>query len=206
MDTAGLLLVGAVLFVNGLVLLGHADARNAATINIFVGVIQTLVPLFMLAVASGPDDVLKAAPIFLFGLTYLWSGITNLTRHRSTGLGWFCIWVAGMSVAFSAISLFHLQDAKQAIIWMNWGVLWAMFWRVLAARHTTQHIRMAGWSAILMSAWTCTAPATLSMIGLWNALPVWSVIAATVVTLVAVPLLSTRAVLVQNELKLLKTA
>jgi hypothetical protein len=200
MDTAGLLLVGAVLFVNGLVLLGHADARNAATINIFVGIIQTIVPLFLLADASNSDDVLNAAPIFLFGLTYLWSGITNLTGHRSTGLGWFCIWVTGMSVAFSAINLFHLHDAKQTIIWLNWGALWAMFWRVLAARHTTRHIRVAGWSALLMSAWTCTAPATLTMIGLWDDTPVWSVIAATVVTVVAVPVLSTRAIPVRNDL------
>lgn len=206
METAGLLLVGAVLFVNGVVLLGHADARNAATINIFVGVIQTIVPLIMLAGATTPDEVLQAAPIFLFGLTYLWSGITNLTGHRSTGLGWFCGWVAAMTVAFSAINLFHLHDPKQAIIWLNWGLLWAMFWRILAVPHTIQHIRVAGWSALLMSGWTCTAPAILTMIGLWDDLPLLGIIAATVATLVAIPVLSTRAVFVPNDLQAVQTA
>lgn len=192
MESAGLLLVGAVLFVNGLVFLGYADARNAAVINIFVGVIQTAIPFYLLANATGLDDALRATPLFLFGLTYLWSGFTNLTGYEGTSLGWFCIWVAGMTTVFSAIDLFRFGDPKQSIIWLNWGVLWAMFWMVLA-RGRSQHSRAAGWAAILMSIWTCTLPAILSMLGAWDDIPVWLVIVATAVTAPSIRMLSKRS-------------
>jgi len=37
----GLLFVGAVLFINGAMLLGWVDAKSAAPINFFVGALQT---------------------------------------------------------------------------------------------------------------------------------------------------------------------
>ena len=37
MGSVGLLYVGAVLFLNGMMLLGRVDARSAAPLNIFVG-------------------------------------------------------------------------------------------------------------------------------------------------------------------------
>lgn len=185
MISAGLLLIGAVLFVNGMAFLGHADPRNSAVINIFVGLLTTAIPFYLLTTATGPDDFLGASPVFLFGLTYLWAGITNLTGHNPTGFGWYCIWVAAATVVFSAVSLFHFNDPKQAIIWLNWGVLWGLFWSVLA-RGRANHGLAAGATAIVMSVWTCTVPAILTMLGMWADLPVWPVIVATVLTPFAV--------------------
>lgn len=189
METAGLLLVGAVLFVNGMVLLGHAQPRNAAIINIFVGLLQTAIPFHLLITAQGSDDILKATPMFLFGLTYLWTGITNLTGAEGTGLGWYCMWVAVMTLVFSAIDFFHFEDPKQAVIWLNWGVLWGLFWRVLT-HPRTEHSRVAGAAAIVMSIWTCTLPAVLTMIGWWEDPPTWPVIVATILAAVAIKWLS----------------
>lgn len=185
METAGLLLVGAVLFVNGMVFLGHAEPRNAAVINIFVGLVQTAIPFHLLTIAAGSDDLLKATPLFLFGLTYLWSGITNLTGNNGTALGWFCLWVAAMTVVFSAVAFFHFSDPKEALIWLNWGVLWGLFWSVLA-RGRTEHVLAAGAAAIVMSIWTCTGPAILTMVGLWSDMPLWPVVVATTLTPFAV--------------------
>lgn len=193
METAGLLLVGAVLFVNGMVLLGHAQPRNAAIINIFVGLLQTAIPFHLLITAHGSDDILKATPLFLFGLTYLWTGVTNLTGGEGTGLGWYCMWVAVMTVVFSAIDFFHFDDSKQAVIWLNWGVLWWLFWRVLT-RPRPEHNRVAGAAAIVMSLWTCSLPAVLTMIGWWKDTPAWPVIVATVLAAAAIKWLSRQTV------------
>lgn len=189
MSDVGLMLVGAVLFVNGLVFLGRAEGRGSALINIFVGSIQTVAPFWVLTGASGPDDILAAAPVFLFGLTYLWSGVNSLTGHSTTGMGWFCFWVAGVTVVFSLIDFLRFGNTNQGMIWLNWGALWATFGLVLALgrdRLTTP----AGWMSIIMSVWTCTVPALLSMIGVWSSAPGWIGLAATIGTAVLVPALS----------------
>src|SRR5580765_8149056 len=77
LGSVGLLFVGAVLFLNGLLLLGKVDAKSAAVFNLFVGALQTAVPFWLIAHAKSPDDVLAAAGIFLFGFTYLYVGIAN---------------------------------------------------------------------------------------------------------------------------------
>ncbi|MGD9514700.1 MULTISPECIES: AmiS/UreI family transporter [Mycolicibacterium] len=191
MSSVGLLLVGAVLFVNGLAFLGYVESRGAAVINIFVGVLQSASPFFLLTHAVSADDVLNAAPVFLFGLTYLWTGINSLTGHDPTGMGWFCAWVAGMTVAFALVSFLRFDDPNQGIIWLNWGVLWAMFWLVLALGKD-QLSRVAGWMTVIMSVWTCTIPAILAMVGVWKDAPPWTSLAATAATVIAVALLAGR--------------
>lgn len=44
MANVGLLYVGAVLFINGIMLLGWLDAKSAAPMNFFVGALQVLTP------------------------------------------------------------------------------------------------------------------------------------------------------------------
>lgn len=192
MSSVGLLLVGAVLFVNGLAFLGYVESRGAAVINIFVGVLQSASPFFLLTHAVSADDVLNAAPVFLFGLTYLWTGINSLTGHNPTGMGWFCVWVAGMTVAFALVSFIRFDDPNQGMIWLNWGVLWATFWLVLALGKE-QLSRVAGWMTVIMSVWTCTIPSILTMVGVWKDAPPWTSLAATVATVIAVALLTGRA-------------
>ena len=47
MGNVGLLLyVGAVLFINGLMLLGKVEPRSAAVFNLFVGGLQVVTPTF----------------------------------------------------------------------------------------------------------------------------------------------------------------
>ena len=68
-----LLYVGAVLFLNGLWLMGHIQDREIAIINIFVGVLTIFVAL-SLAFGPGADaGSIKAAGLtLLFSFTYLW--------------------------------------------------------------------------------------------------------------------------------------
>lgn len=76
MASVGLLYVGAVLFVNALMMLGRVEARSAAIMNLFVGGMQVVLPTLLL-VAAGDDTtaVTAAAGIYLFGFTYLYVGI-----------------------------------------------------------------------------------------------------------------------------------
>jgi hypothetical protein len=177
-------MVGGVLFVNGLVFLGQADARSAAVFNIFVGLLQTAVPFFLLTQAATPDEILAAAPIFLFGLTYLWTGVSSFAKLDGSGLGWYCLWVVGMTVAFAAVSFFRFDDFKQGVIWLNWGALWGIFWLILALGQE-RLTRGAGWVTLIMSIWTCTIPALLHMVDGYADVPDWTVLAATAVTAAA---------------------
>ncbi len=88
MGSVGLLYVGAVLFVNGLMLLGTVPVRSASVLNLFVGALQCVVPTVMLIQAQGDSSaVLAASGLYLFGFTYLYVGISNLAGFEPEGIG-----------------------------------------------------------------------------------------------------------------------
>jgi hypothetical protein len=192
MASVGLLFVGAVLFVNALLLLGIVDAKSAAVFNLFVGALQVIVPTYLIITAQGADDVLFASGIYLFGFTYLYVGFTNLAGFRPEGLGWYCLWVALVAVAFALVNFVRFDDAKFGIIWLHWVVLWGLFWLVLGLG-MAQLTRLTGWTTLVMSFTTCTIPAYLLLLGTWDDVPTWVYVAIAAATALAVPLL-TRAV------------
>jgi putative amide transporter protein len=59
--SVGLLYVGAVLFINGIMLLGWLDAKSAAPMNFFVGGLQVLTPTFIIFTANGDQNTILAA-------------------------------------------------------------------------------------------------------------------------------------------------
>jgi hypothetical protein len=168
----GLLFVGAVLFVNALLLLGVVDAKSAALFNLFVGTLQVIVPTYLIITAEAPDEILFASGIYLFGFTYLYVGLTNLTNFSPRGLGWYCLWVAFIAGAFAMVNFFRLDDPKFGIIWLNWLVLWGLFWLVLGLGRE-QLTRFTGWTTLVMSFTTCTVPAYLLLLGWWEDVPTW---------------------------------
>ena len=95
MGSVGLLYVGAVLAINGLMLLGFVEARAAAPLNLFVGALQVVTPTFLIFTAGGDEaTILAASGLYLFGFTYLYVGINLLAGLDGTGLGWFSAFVA----------------------------------------------------------------------------------------------------------------
>jgi hypothetical protein len=192
MASVGLLFVGAVLFVNALLLLGVVDAKSAALFNLFVGALQVVVPTYLIITAAGADDVLFASGIYLFGFTYLYVGLTNLTNFRPEGLGWYCLWVALVAVGFALVNFLRFDDPKFGIIWLNWVVLWGLFWLVLGLgreRLTT----LTGWATLIMSFTTCTIPAYLLLLGAWDDVPTWVYVAVAAATALVVPALARAA-------------
>lgn len=194
MSDVGLMFVGAVLFVNGLLLLGRIDAKGAATFNLFVGALQTAIPFYLIATAKTTDDILLASGIFLFGFTYLYVGIANLAGQAPVGLGWYSAWVAIMATAFGITNIVRFHDPTIGLLWLQWAVLWALFWLVLGLG-ITRLTPLTGWLTLILSFTTCTIPGYLLLLGEWGHVHTWLVlvvIAATAVALVPVGMRSLR--------------
>jgi putative amide transporter protein len=196
MSSVGLMFVGAVLFVNALLLLGKVDARSAGTFNLFVGALQTAVPWYLIAHAKTTDDILLASGIFLFGFTYLYVGITNLAGQEPLGLGWYCAWVAIMACAFGLTNIIKFDDVKIGVLWLQWSVLWALFWLVLGLGMASL-TRFTGWVTLILSFSTCTIPGFLLLLGEWDPIPNW--VSLVVLALTAVVLLAIASPSIRGE-------
>ena len=177
MSAVGLTFVGAVLFVNGLLFLGKVDAKSAGVFNLFVGALQTAIPFWLITHAATPDDVLSAAGIFLFGFTYLYVGIGNLKGYSADGLGWYSAWVAVMAAGFGIVNIVRFDDTASGLLWLQWSVLWALFWVVLALG-VTRLTEAAGWLTLIQSFTTCTVPGFVILLGKWADVPVWAILAS----------------------------
>jgi len=167
MSNVGLFYVGAVLFINGVMLLGQVDGKSAAIFNIFVGALQTIIPLYLIMTAG--DNIwliFNAGGIFLFGFTYLYVGITNLTNLDTTGLGWYCLWVSIAAIGYGIVNFVHFSDIKFGIIWLLWSYLWFLFFLLLGLKKKIG--RFTGWVTFVLSWYTATIPAFLILIKYWQ--------------------------------------
>ncbi|CAB3394872.1 AmiS/UreI family transporter [Kyrpidia spormannii] len=166
MANVGLLYVGAVLFVNALMLLGKIDSKSAGIFNLFVGALQVFTPVYLIMTAQNSWDIFSASGIFLFGFTYLYVGISNLTGNNSSGVGWYSLWVSMLAIGYSIVNFYHFGDIKFGVIWLMWAFLWGLFFLLLAQKRDIG--RFTGWVTLIESWATCTIPAFLSMTGLWT--------------------------------------
>ncbi|MDJ0348162.1 AmiS/UreI family transporter [Cryobacterium sp. PH29-G1] len=164
MSNVGLLYVGAILFINGLMLIGVIPGKSAAILNFFVGGMQVILPTIILMQADNdPAIIFGASGLYLFGFTYLYVGILQVTGWSGEGLGWFSLFVAASAVVIGAITL-NLGDAVFAVIWWTWAVLWLLFFLLLGLGMESL-TRTTGWFAILTSHLTATIPAFFLLTG-----------------------------------------
>lgn len=179
MASVGLFFIGAVLIANGLVLHGRIEPRAAAPINAFVGAVLVCTA-GRLAIPSGADEaaLAGAAGFLLFGITYLWVALNAWTGHPAGGLGWYCGWATGVSSFLGLVSLVRQDDAKLALLWLLWAVLFATFFVVIALGRS-ELAQAAGWLAIMEAVVTASVPGGLEMIDEWNGLATGWVVAAT---------------------------
>ncbi len=198
MSSVGLLFVGAVLFVNGLLFLGKVDPKGAAVFNLFVGALQCAIPFYLIATAKTPDDYLLTAGIFLFGFTYLYVGIVNLAGFKAVGIGWYSLWVAMLATGFGLTTILWFHDAPTGLLWLQWAVLWATFWVVLALG-VERLTGLAGWMTLILSFTTCTVPGFLLLLGDWAKIPTWAVVASIVGTAVLLVPVALRAAAAQPQ-------
>jgi putative amide transporter protein len=170
MGSVGLLYVGAVLAVNGLMLMGRVDPRAAAPLNLFVGALQVVTPTYLIFTSGGdPDVILGASGLYLFGFTYLYVGINLLGDLDGTGLGWFSAFVAACAVVFAGLNFFYYEprDAAFGVIWLYWAVLWGLFFVVLGLKRE-DYTRYTGAIALVAGLLTAAVPAFMLLTGVWD--------------------------------------
>jgi putative amide transporter protein len=193
MASVGLMFVGAVLFINGLLLLGKVDAKGAAVFNLFVGALQTAIPFYLIATAKTTDEILLASGIFLFGFTYLYVGISNLADQEPVGLGWYSAWVALMASAFGVTEIIKFDEPTIGLLWLQWSVLWGLFWLVLGLG-IERLTALTGWLTLILAFTTCTIPGYLLLLGEWDRVPTWGVLATIAATVLALVPVARRAI------------
>jgi putative amide transporter protein len=166
--SVGLFYVGAVLFINGVMLLGRVEPRAGAIMNLFVGGLQVVIPTFLIFTANGDQDtILLASGLYLFGFTYLYVGIGLLAGLDSTGVGWFSLFVAIAALAYSFMNFTRLADAPFGVIWLYWSFLWSLFFVLLGLKQEWL-TRYTGWVALIEGWVTAAIPGFLLFSGYWS--------------------------------------
>lgn len=165
MSSVGLLYVGAVLVINGLMLLGIVPAKAAAAMNLFVGAMQVVFPTVMLIQADGdPEIILGASGLYLFGFTYLYVAWNILTGATGEGLGWFSLFVSACALVYGVLQFTVTNDPLFGVIWFSWAVLWLLFFLLLGLGIDWLE-RRTGWFTLLLGVFTGAVPAFLLLTG-----------------------------------------
>lgn len=166
--SVGLLYVGAVLFLNGMMLLGFVNARSVIPLNIFVGLLQVVTPTYLIFTAADDSSViLNASGLYLFGFTYLYVAFNQWMGLDGTGLGYFSLFVAICALVYSFLNFVELDDAAFGVIWLHWALLWSLFFLLLGrgqeglGRYTGAVAATQGWI-------TGAIPAFLLLTGRWE--------------------------------------
>lgn len=167
MGYIGLLLSGAALFLNSLVILGKAEMKSAGVFNLFVGALQIIIPFYLIMISDQSNwTVYSYAATFLFGLTYLYVGVTFIKGMDSSGLGWFCIWVAIIALFYMVVSFVQFYDVVNALTWFMWALLWYLFFVLnTQKKNINQYL---GRIAFVQSWVTLTLPSLFYFMGVWG--------------------------------------
>ena len=153
MAAVGLLYVGAILFLNGTMLLGWVDGKSAAPLNVFVGFLQVRTPTYLIISADGDQTkILAASGLYLFGFTYLYVGWNLLGNLDGTGLGMFSLFVAVSAVVYSIIN-FDAGDPVFGVIWLYWSFLWLLFYLLLGRKQEALGKHRGGGNGAGMGHW-----------------------------------------------------
>ncbi|MFO1072392.1 MAG: AmiS/UreI family transporter [Geminicoccaceae bacterium] len=169
-----LLWVGAVLFLNGLWILGKVGDREIIVINVASGLITMCVALYSAFGPGASDGSIRAAALtLLFTTTYLWVAYNRMNEVDGRGLGWFSLFVAVtvLPVALSAFANIHSTlDLWMAWNWAAWSALWFMFFLLLALQKPIARMTgmvtaaegvLTGWlpGLLILQGYLATAPA-----------------------------------------------
>lgn len=161
-----LLLSGAALLISGMALLGRIPQRDSAVFSALIGTAQLALGVTYLGTSAGggPQFVLGASGMFLFGLTYLYAGLDGLLQLGSKGLGWFSGLVGALGFFFAAE--WSRDDPLLSVLWLGWAFLWTLFFLRMALGYEAL-APFTGWALVLTSQVTATVPALMGLSGQW---------------------------------------
>ena len=159
--------VGAVLFLNGIWLMGKIEDREIVVINVVSGLVAGSV-VVQSAFGAGADagTIRGAALTLMFATTYFWVAYNRFAGVDGRGLGWFSLFVAistvpvfvsGLSAAGSG------RDLWLAGNWVVWGALWFMYFLLLALGRPI--LKQTAWVTLLAGIFTGWLPGWLLLNG-----------------------------------------
>jgi putative amide transporter protein len=163
-----LFFVGAVLFVNGMALLGRGDSKGGAPLNLLVGLLTLFVNVYFVIERpfGDPDSYYFAATGMLFSFTYLWNAFNATFGLDGRAFGWFCLFVAITAIPVSYRS--YYSDWRFAAFWASWGALWFLYFMILALkREDPKFLRFTGYATLAVAVLTCWVPGYAILIGRW---------------------------------------
>jgi hypothetical protein len=187
MGSVGLLYVGAVLFLNGIFLLGWIDAKSAVPLNFFVGTLQVITPTYLIFTSGGDENtILSASGLYLFGFTYLYVAINLIAGLDGGGLGYFSLFVAGAAVVFAGLNFWRdgYGDNAFGVIWLDWAFLWGLFFVVLGLGKD-ELTKYTGAVTSIQGIVTGAIPAFLLLTGAWDDAVDWYAIVLVIFSVVA---------------------
>lgn len=162
-----LLYVGAVLFLNGLWLLGRIQDREIVVINIVSGVVTLSVAMASIFGDGADLATVKAGALtLLFTTTYLWVAYNRIVAVDGRGLGWFSLFVSVTAVPVALQSFAGIGSALDlwmAVNWSAWAVLWFMYFLLLALGRPI--LQTTGMVTLLMGIGTGWIPGFLLLEG-----------------------------------------
>lgn len=168
MSNVGLLYVGAILFINGLALMGFVKGTGATPLNWFVGFLQVVTPTYLIFTANGDvDQIFSAGGLYLFGFTYLYVALNNTWGFDATGLGYYSLFVAIVAVGYAVVNAVNYGDYAFFVIWLQWAFLWFLFY-LLMGRGISTLAWFTGGIAALQGWITGAIPGFLLLIGVWQ--------------------------------------
>lgn len=156
--------VGAVLFLNGLWLLGKIDDKELALIDFFIGGLGVVVAFYGVMVDG---NQLFCAQILLFAFTYLWVALNRYLDVDGRGLGWFCFFVALSALPWGFIVLSTASSVWTVwlgISWLAWALLWFLFFLLLALKKE-KLLKFTAWVCLLEGIFTGWVPGFLLLNG-----------------------------------------
>lgn len=128
-----LLFIGFVLIINALWLQGKVESKDVGVFNLIVGMIALI---GVLDFGLVQNDIPLAGGVSLFAFTYLWIGVNALRgAEDQRALGYYCLLVAITTIPF-AYKAFVGGDLGWGFEWVTYGILWYLFYLVLAKGNT----------------------------------------------------------------------
>jgi hypothetical protein len=127
------LFIGFILILVALWLQGKADAKDVGFMSLIVGLLGTGYVVETALKGNGGG----AMAGMLFAFTYLWlayNALRGATDQR--GFGYYCLLVAIVTVP-EAVLAFKGGSPLWAFEWVTYGILWYMFYVLLAVPNNT---------------------------------------------------------------------
>ena len=100
--------------------------------------------------------------------------------------------MAILAAAFGITECHRFHAPTTGLLWLQWSVLWGLFWLVLALGRE-RLTPVAGWMTLIMSFTTCTIPGYLLLLGEWGHVRTWMVLVAIAATAAALVMPALRA-------------